>query len=139
MSVDLEADRQAVAREGATVTVTLPDGRRARGRTVEVGKVAERGDDGATIPVRIRLLGKASRGRGYDEAPVDVGFERERAKRALTVPVTALLARPGGGYAVEVVEGGRRRLVPVTTGLTADGLVAVDGDLREGQKVVVPA
>ncbi len=41
--------------------------------------------------------------------------------------------------AVEVVERGRRRVERVEPGLTADGLVAVEGDLREGQKVVVPA
>jgi hypothetical protein len=141
VTVDLEADRQAVAREGAIVTVTLPIGRRARGRLVDVGKVAEKGeDDGeATISVRVRLLGDAGRGSRYDQAPVDVGFERERAKGALTVPVTALLAQPGGGYAVEVVEGGRRRLVPVRPRLTAGGLIAVEGELREGQRVVVPA
>ncbi len=140
VTVDLEADRQAVARTGASVRVTLPDGRSARGRVVEVGKVARQGEaDGtATIAVRVRLLGGAGRGSGYDQAPVDVAFERERAKAALVVPVSALLARSGGGYAVEVVEDGRRRLVPVETGLTADGLVAVKGDLREGQRVVVP-
>ncbi len=142
VSVDLEADRQGVAREGAAVTVTMPDGRVARGRVVEVGRVARTGGeegDTATIRVRVRLLGAAGRGRGYDQAPVDVGFERERARAALTVPVSALVARPGGGYAVEVVEGTRRRLVPVETGLTADGLVAVRGDVRDGQRVVVPA
>ena len=141
VTVDLEADLQGVAREGAIVTVTLPNGRTARGRVVEVGKVARQGeeDGSATITVRVRLLGTASRGGGYDQAPVDVGFERERAKAALTVPVTALVAQPGGGYAVEVVENGRRRLVAVKVGLTADGLVAVTGDLREGQAVVVPA
>ena len=141
VTVDLEADRQAVARKGAIVTVALPNGRNALGRVAEVGKVARQGeeDGDATIWVRVRLLGKASRGGGYDQAPVDVGFERERAKGALTVPVTALLARSGGGYAVEVVDGGRRRLVPVRVGLTADDLVAVEGDLRAGQRVVVPS
>jgi peptidoglycan hydrolase-like protein with peptidoglycan-binding domain len=141
VTVDVDADRQAVARKGAKVTVTLPNGRDAVGRVVEVGKVARKNeeDDSATISVRVRLLGRAGRGSGYDQAPVDVGFARERAKGALTVPVTALLAQPGGGYAVEVVENGRRRLVPIDVGLTADGLVAVQGDLREGQSVVVPA
>jgi len=141
VSVDLEADRQAVARTGAGVTVTLPDGREAPGRVEEVGRVARarEGDDGATIAVRVRLLGRAGRGSGYDRAPVDVDFERERAKAALAVPVTALVARSGGGYAVEVVENGRRRLVPVRPGLSADGLVAVQGALREGQSVVTPA
>lgn len=59
------------------------------------------------------------------------------------VPVTALLAQAGGGYAVEVVDaGGVRRLVPVSLGLfdDAEGLVQVRGSgLRAGQKIVVPA
>jgi hypothetical protein len=61
---------------------------------------------------------------------------------ALVVPVTALLARSGGGYAVEVVgAGARNRLVPVSLGLfdDADGLVQVTGSrLTAGQGVVVP-
>jgi peptidoglycan hydrolase-like protein with peptidoglycan-binding domain len=141
ITVDLDADRQGVARRGAAVRVTLPDGRAVRGRVAEVGTVARPGEEEgtATITVRVRLLGRAARGGGYDQAPVDVGFERERASGRLTVPVTALLAESGGGYAVEVVDGAGRRRVPVRTGLTADGLIAVHGDLREGQRVVVPA
>jgi hypothetical protein len=60
----------------------------------------------------------------------------------LVVPVDALLALASGGYAVEVVgPGGARHLVAVTPGLfdDADGLVQVDGELRDGQRVVVPA
>ncbi len=62
---------------------------------------------------------------------------------ALVVPVTALLARSGGGYAVEVVDpGGTHHLVPVSLGLfdDADGLVQVTGsELGAGQEVVVPS
>jgi hypothetical protein len=60
----------------------------------------------------------------------------------MAVPVTALLAQPGGGYAVEVVgAGGTDHLVPVSLGLfdDADGLVQVSGsELAAGQEVVVP-
>ena len=141
VKVDLEAGRQDLARQGAKVTVTLPNGKTVKGRVSDVGSVAKQAGEGKdpTIEVRVVLAGKAARRGGLDQAPVDVGFERERAKGALTVPVTALIARPGGGYAVEVEENGRRRLVPVKPGLTADGMVAVTGDLRAGQRVVVPA
>ena len=58
----------------------------------------------------------------------------------LAVPVTALLARPGG-YVVEVTGPGQaRRWVPVTAGPIFDdnsGLVQVTGALTPGQRVVV--
>ena len=49
---------------------------------------------------------------------------------ALAVPVTALLAQPGGGYSVEVVhKAGADHLVAVSLGLfdDAQGLVQVTG------------
>ena len=63
-------------------------------------------------------------------------------KSALSVPVTALVGRSGGGFAVEVVRAGERRdLVAVQLGLfdTGDGRVQVEGDLREGDRVAVPS
>jgi hypothetical protein len=139
VTVDLEATRQRLARKGDSVTVGMPTGQAGRGRIVEVGKVAdppaEEGAD-ATIEVTIELRGKAARGTGLDQAPVDVGFAVERRKGVLAVPVKALLARQGGGFAVEVVDGGVRRMVDVEPGLYADDFVEVDGDLTEGQTVV---
>ncbi len=136
VTVDLEATRQSLAREGARVTVDLPDGSTARGRITDVGKVAEQpsGDEGEpTIEVAIALRGKAAHGRGFDQAPVDVGFEAARRRDVLVVPVTALLARAGGGFAVETPEG---KLIDVDPGSYAEDYVEVSGDLREGLKVV---
>ena len=64
------------------------------------------------------------------------------AKSALSVPVTALVGKSGGGFAVEVVRAGSRRgLVAVRVGLFdgTDGRVQVEGDLAEGDDVVVPS
>jgi hypothetical protein len=61
----------------------------------------------------------------------------------LAVPVDALVALAGGGYAVEeVTSDGSHQLVAVTPGLfdDAQGLVEVSGKgLAAGQRVVVPA
>jgi hypothetical protein len=57
----------------------------------------------------------------------------------LTVPVTALLARPGGGYQVRLASGG---YLPVQPGLFDDatGTVEVSGPgLSDGLRVQVPA
>jgi hypothetical protein len=58
------------------------------------------------------------------------------------VPVTALLAKPGGGYQVRVRAGGGGQLVDVRPGLYDDatGEVEVGGaGLTEGMTVEVPA
>ena len=65
----------------------------------------------------------------------------------LYVPLAAITAGPGGEARVEVVDGdpkdgadAKTRLVVVETGLAAAGAVevtAVDGDLEEGDLVVV--
>jgi peptidoglycan hydrolase-like protein with peptidoglycan-binding domain len=140
VTVELPADRQELVRAGDAVTVELPTGREGRGRIAEVGKVAQTaGEEGAepTITVRVSLRGRAARGTGLDQAPVDVGFARERRRGVLAVPVTALVARAGGGFAVEAVEPSGRRVVPVEAGLYADDYVEVSGrGLREGMRVV---
>ena len=133
VTVQLDATRQELARVGDKVTVDLPTGRTTSGRISSVGKVASKAsaEADASIEVTITLRGA---GGGFDQAPVDVGFAVERADDVLAVPVKALLARQGGGYALELASG---RLVAVETGLYADDLVEVSGGgLREGDKVV---
>jgi hypothetical protein len=78
----------------------------------------------------------------WDQAPVQIGITTARVSNALVVPVTALLAQSGGGYAVEVVgASATNHLVPVSLGLfdDAEGLVQVTASgLAAGQEVVVP-
>jgi peptidoglycan hydrolase-like protein with peptidoglycan-binding domain len=132
VSVDLDARRQQLARIGDKVTVELPTGRTTTGRISDVGTVATKAsrDANATIPVTITLRGHAG---GLDQAPADVGFAVDRRHDVLAVPVKALLARQGGGYAVELAGG---RIVAVKPGLYADDLVEVEGGVHEGDKVV---
>jgi hypothetical protein len=70
---------------------------------------------------------------------VDVDFVSNKRANVLAVPVVALLALPQGGFGVEVVQGTRTRIVPVTTGMFAAGRVEVRGQgIAEGVRVGVP-
>ena len=151
--VDLDVAKQDLVRRGDRVTVTLPDGSTVDGRVSRVGRVARKkggsggdggdagggGDDGELVVSVSVVLGSLKGTARLDRAPVTVGIAQETKRDALAVPVAALLARPGGGYGVEVVAGGRRRVVTVETGLFADGLVEISGrGVREGVKVALP-
>jgi hypothetical protein len=93
----------------------------------------------ATAQVTIRLGRPAEAGR-LDQAPVTVGIVSAQARGVLAVPVSALVALAGGGYAVEVGHGPGSRLVAVRTGLFAQTLVQVSGPgLAVGERVEVPA
>ena len=63
---------------------------------------------------------------GLDQAAVSVNFQQQKANNVLSVPVTALLATAGGGYAVQQAAS-PHKLLPVTPGLFAAGIRA---DLR---------
>ena len=141
--VDLDAAKQSAVNVGDEVEVKLPSGRTAKGRVASVGTVATtKGSPPNTksvIEVVVTLDDPAAAGN-LDEAPVKVGFVSGSRKGVLAVPVNALLALREGGYGVRVVEGATSRIVAVTTGLFAKGMVEVGGDgLHEGQQVEVPA
>src|SRR4029078_13348667 len=117
------------------------------GKVIDVGRVAQIPDSpdagaaDATIPASIGL-DDSKAARGLDQAPVQVDVTTKGVQDALSVPVTALVGKAGGGFAVEVVrDRGRRGLVPVEPGLVdaGAGRVAVAGDLHEGERVVVPS
>jgi peptidoglycan hydrolase-like protein with peptidoglycan-binding domain len=133
IAVALDARRQHLARRGDTVTVELATGNTVDGRVASVGTVAtvagEEGDP--TVEVTITLRGRRG---ALDQAPVQVAFAAESARDVLAVPVKALLARQGGGYALELADG---RTLAVEPGVYADDMVEVSGDgVREGLKVV---
>lgn len=152
--------QEYLVRAGDDVTVTLPDGVTATpGIVTAVSPVASTAPGGgsgqaqgqagaqgagqgagqATVQVTIRL-GRPSPAGRLDQAPVTVGIVSARARGVLAVPVSALVALAGGGYAVEVVHGPDGHLVAVRTGLFAQTLVQVSGPgLTAGQRVEVPA
>jgi hypothetical protein len=146
VQVNLDPSQQGEVKKGDRAQITLPGNKLVKGKVDRLGRVARTAgkDDGvgnATIPAYISL-DKPAQARGLDRAPVQVDITTKGVESALSVPVTALVGKSGGGFAVEVVrDGGTRELVAVKLGLfdTADGRVQVDGDLREGDDVVVPS
>ncbi|WP_245642387.1 efflux RND transporter periplasmic adaptor subunit [Nonomuraea candida] len=143
ITVQLEADDQRMAKKGAKVEVTLPDGKSVGGKVTEVATVIVPGEGQNADPeTRVEALvsiGDAKAARELDKASVDVTFTASQRKDVLTVPVAALVALQEGGFGLEVVEGGGTRYVAVETGLFAGGRVEVSGDgLSEGMTVGMP-
>jgi peptidoglycan hydrolase-like protein with peptidoglycan-binding domain len=148
VTVQLDASQQASVKKGDRVLITLPDNQTTPGTVSYVASVAvapasEHGEESApTIEVDITPNEPNATGR-LDAAPVQVSITTASVENALVVPVSALLALAGGGYAVEEVPAdGVHRLVPVTVGLFDDeaGDVQVSGaELAAGQRVVVPS
>jgi hypothetical protein len=171
VQVAVDASQQTEVAVGDTVTITLPNDQTTPGVVSSVGTVAacasssgSSGSSGSssssaapgtdtcpsggsgtsttpTITVDVTPSDPAATG-AWDQAPVQVTVSTASVPNALVVPVTALLARSSGDYAVEVVDpGGTRHLVSVSLGLfdDADGLVQATGSgLAAGQEVVVP-
>jgi hypothetical protein len=169
VQIALPASQQTEVAVGNKVTITLPDNRTTPGVVSSVASVAtcpsssgggpgsssattgtdacsSSGGPGAsatpTVAADVTFSDPGAMGK-WDQAPVQVGITTASVPDALTVPVAALLAQSGGGYAVEVVGAGQsNHLVTVSLGLfdDADGLVQVSGSgLAAGEKVVVPA
>jgi hypothetical protein len=143
--VDLDASQQGAVKRGDRVQITLPGNTPVNGRVAGFGRVAdaEQGSQpaAATIPTFIDLDDPAKAG-GLDQAPVGVDITTKGVDDALSVPVTSLVGKSGGGFAVEVVRAdARRELVAVRLGLfdTGGGRVQVEGNLRAGDSVVVPS
>jgi hypothetical protein len=147
VQVNLDPSQQGEVKKGDRAQITLPGNTPVTGRVAGFGRVAQtpagQGSQAAdaTIPTFISLDDPAKAG-GLDQAPVQVDITTKGVDNALSVPVTALVGKSGGGFAVEVVRAGERReLVAVKLGLfdTGGGRVQVEGDLRAGDSVVVPS
>jgi peptidoglycan hydrolase-like protein with peptidoglycan-binding domain len=152
VTATVTTEQQALVHAGDQVLVVLPgNAGQATGTVVRVGSVAtaptQQGGGGgggggqqqgsAGIPVTIAVTLPAG-AASLDQAPVQVGITTARHADVLLVPVTALLARPGGGYQVRLPDG---RFVAVQPGLYDDsaGTVEVTGELTPGDQVEVPS
>ncbi|MBV8064757.1 MAG: peptidoglycan-binding protein [Actinobacteria bacterium] len=149
VTIALDASQQTSIKVGDPVEITLPDNSTTPGHVSYVGTVAtipsgSNGDQSSTPTIEVDVTPNRPGATGrLDQAPVDVSITTASVSHVLVVPVNALLALAGGGYAVEIVEAaGVHRLVAVSVGLfdDAEGLVQVGGNgLAPGQHVVVPA
>lgn len=136
--VALPASDQGMLLDGQDVVVELPDGVEIPGSVASVASAATRLPGAEATFEVIIALADPEPALGFKDSPVDVEVVTESVTDVLGVPVTALLALAEGGYAVEVVEDGTTRLVAVEPGFFARGTVEVDGDISEGDLVVVP-
>lgn len=143
VSLVLDSTKDKVPDVGAAVRVMLPEGEVAAG--VVGWTRPEEKDDGSppgqTEDTKVVVgvdLEDPTVLDGLDAGKVALEMDVEERPDVLTVPVTALLALAEGGYGVEV-GAEERRLVPVSVGLVAGGRAEVEGELAEGDEVVVPS
>jgi peptidoglycan hydrolase-like protein with peptidoglycan-binding domain len=151
VTAQLTTDRQQKVHVGDQVLVSLSSATPVAGTVLRIGRVVVapasqnglgRGQSSsdsagpATVTMTVQVTLPA--GADLDQAPVQVSITTLTRPDVLLVPVTALLARPGGGYQVRLDSGG---YVQVNPGLfdSANGNVEVTGDLTVGKKVQVPA
>jgi peptidoglycan hydrolase-like protein with peptidoglycan-binding domain len=129
-TVELDVADQRLAKVGAAVEVTLPDGTTAPARITgaETTVVPAEGQEEDTTMIEVTVGFPAGKSpKGLDQAAVSVAFTASQRKNVLTVPVAALLALAEGGYGLQLVEGATTRIIAVETGLFADGRVEVSG------------
>jgi peptidoglycan hydrolase-like protein with peptidoglycan-binding domain len=133
VTVDLEESQKDLTAAGAKVALTI-NGKQVPGTVQSVVPQAPSDNDQNqnqkyVVTISIDDIGAIG---NVDAGSTDVVFTVGERKGVLAVPVGALLALAEGGYAVELASG---KLVAVTTGLFADGMVEVTG-VDEGTKVV---
>jgi hypothetical protein len=161
----LPVTQEYLVRRGQQVTVTLPDGVTTTPGTVtavasvatadqgggqDSGNQQGQGGDGSqqgssqeSVTLTVQLTRPSAAG-GFDQAPVSVNIVSAQVRNVLAVPVSALVALAGGGYAVEVEHDAgataSKQLVAVRTGLFSSTQVQVSGPgIAAGQRVEVPA
>ncbi|MBW5420322.1 peptidoglycan-binding protein [Streptomyces sp. BG9H] len=156
VGVDLDVQFEDLVDNGTEATVRLPDDTTVKAEVTDIGTPStSKGDDSGsgesdsgsggsggnedpTLPVELTVKDQKGLGR-YQAAAVEVTLKAETRKDVLVVPVNALVARKGGGYAVEVVTADGTALRPVKPGMFADSRVEISGSgIKEGTVVGVP-
>ena len=165
VNVPLDPSLRQLVRVGDRVQIQLPEGQTTPGTVRQIGADTTAAPGGqstptgssadgtaqpasgssaqtsteppASVPVTVSL-DRPGDARGLDQVPVEVGITDTVRRNVLAVPVGALLALAGGGYAVAVEEGGTRTLIAVTPGIFDGNRVAVSSSrLQPGMRVEV--
>lgn len=168
VSVALDPSLRQLVRVGDSVQIQLPEGQTTGGRVSQIGaattatggQAASTGSSSsssgasgqdasgssspqgsgaaaATVPVTVSL-DRPEDARGLDQVPVEVAITDTVHRDVLAVPIGALLALAEGGYAVAVVDGSTRTLIPVTPGIFDGSQVEVSSSrLQPGMRVEV--
>lgn len=136
VTLDVSARKKAAFEGSPSIEVETADGTRLAASVTSIE--AQQSQDafgGQTYRVRLELEAADSR----DPGQVSVDVIDVLASDVLAVPARALVALVEGGYAVETLNSdGTTGYVAVTLGEFAGGWVEIDGNLSEGDPVVVP-
>ncbi|MCS6523174.1 peptidoglycan-binding protein [Curtobacterium citreum] len=130
------ADEQRLA-VGTTVSMRIGGvGDPVEGAVVDTRQDEDQGD--GTVEVTIAF------DPGDRDVPqggsVQVTASGQSAHDVLSVPVAALVAGDGKAFALDVVRSsGATERVPVTVSFVAEGRAAIDGAVRQGDRVVMPS
>jgi len=140
VEIQVDVADQNLVVKGSEVEIELPDESTIVGVVDEVGSFAIVPQDGDPfLEVSIAVEGSTEYFK-WTGAVVTVNATKELAKGVLASPVNGLLALLSGGYALEIVTETGTILVPVETGIYADGWVEINGSgLQPGTEIVVPS
>lgn len=128
---------------GERVSIVLPTQPRTPGTVTAIGPApapAPGNGSAAQASTVLTVMPADPRATGTGTAvSVQISLTIQSVRHVLAVPVSALVALEGGGYALEIVlPTGRHRLARVVTGVFAGGMVQVSGTgLAPGTKIVV--
>ncbi|MGW0337997.1 peptidoglycan-binding protein [Streptomyces sp. NPDC003011] len=139
----LNPGRRDLVRKGQTVHIlSETTGVSAKGTVASVGPLVQDKDTGANShPLTVTPTGTLDAGLAGSNVQLRIETAASSGK-VLVVPVAALFAAPDGTTnVVRMLPSGEQRQVPVTAGMSANGVVAVtperDAALRAGERVVI--
>ncbi|NYI40060.1 peptidoglycan-binding protein [Demequina lutea] len=133
---------QGTFKVGDSVQVVQADSSTAAGTVSTLSEIPRRNGSGpnASLVLDVTVAITTVPAGGLIEGPANVDVTNSVQKGLTMVPLRALVALEGGGFAVSVVGStGASSYVAVQTGVFQDGWVQVTGKVSPGDKVQVPA